>query len=423
VAAIEAAAGVAPRRAALGGGVVFLLALAVFINYVDRGNLATAGPVIKDQLGLSATELGLLLSMFYWTYTPGQILAGWLGEKINPYRALALGLGLWSLATVLTGFATTFTMLIGLRLLLGLGESAIFPCSSKLLGEHLPPDRNSHANALIAVGLALGPAFGTYFGGLLLSPLGWRGLFILFGLASAVWLVPWLLATRRLSNEADAKPPPEDAVPSFLAILARREAWGACLGHFCNNYAFYFVVSWLPTYLVKAQGFSTAQMAVVGGLVYVVYAASSLATGWVSDRWFAAGASPNRVRKTFQVASHALTAAALITCAVGDSATSLAALVVAGVAFGFNTASMYATGQTLAGPRASGKWIAVQNCAGNVAGPVAPLVTGVIVDRTGQFGVAFALAGAITLLGVVAWGLVIRRIEPLDWRPAARGGA
>ncbi len=416
MAAIEAV-GSAPRRVTLGGGVVGLLALAVFINYVDRGNLATAGPVMKDQLGLSATQLGLLLSMFYWTYTPGQILAGWLGERINAYRALALGLGLWALATVLTGFATTFAMLVGLRLLLGLGESAIFPCSSKLLGEHLPPERNSHANALIAAGLALGPAFGTYVGGMLLGPVGWRGLFIVFGAASAVWLVPWLLSTRRLSAEADADPTPAD-VPSFWAILSRREAWGACLGHFCNNYAFYFVVSWLPTYLVKAQGFSTAKMAVVGGLIYVVYAASSLATGWLSDRWFAAGASPNRVRKTFSVASHALTAAALITCAVGDAATSLAALMVAGVAFGFNTASIYATGQTLAGPRVAGKWIAVQNCAGNVAGLVAPLLTGVVVDRTGQFSLAFALAGAITLLGVVAWGLVIRKITPLDWRRA-----
>src|SRR5690242_11979818 len=167
VAAIEAA-GAAPRRLALGGGVVLLLAVAVFISYVDRGNLATAGPVLKDELGLSATQLGLLLSMFYWTYTPGQILAGWLCEKINPYRALALGLLIWSVATALTGLATSFAMLIGLRLLLGLGESTIFPGSSKLVGQHLPPEKNSHANGMIAVGLALGPAVGTYFGGLLL---------------------------------------------------------------------------------------------------------------------------------------------------------------------------------------------------------------------------------------------------------------
>jgi len=414
VAAIEAA-GAAPRRLTLGAGVVFLLALAVFINYVDRGNLATAGPVIKDELGLTATQLGLLLSMFYWSYTPGQILAGWLCEKINPYRALALGLAIWSVATALTGLATTFAMLIGLRLLLGLGESTIFPGSSKLVGQHLPPEKNSHANGLIAVGLALGPAFGTYFGGLLLGGIGWRALFMLFGLGSLLWLIPWLIATRPLSAQADVEAPDPDA-PGFWAILRRREAWGACLGHFANNYAFYFVVSWLPTYLVKAQGFTTSRMAAVGGAIYLIYAASSFATGWVSDLWLGAGATPNRVRKTFSVASSTLTAAALVACAAGQATLSLAALAVAAVAFGFNTATIYATGQTLAGPRTAGKWVAVQNCAGNVAGPIAPLVTGMIIDRTGGFAVAFVVAGAVTLVGAFAWGVVIRKVAPLDWR-------
>lgn len=413
MAAIEVAT--APRRAALGGGVVFLLALAVFINYVDRGNLATAGPVMKDQLGLSATQLGLLLSMFYWSYTPGQILAGWLGEKINPYRALALGLGIWSLATALTGLASTFAMLIGLRLLLGLGESTIFPASSKLVGQHLTPQQNSHANGLIAFGLALGPAVGTYFGGLLLGPIGWRALFVVFGLMSMTWLVPWLLATRELSAQADADPPDHD-VPSFWTIIRRREAWGACLGHFCNNYAFYFMVSWLPTYLVKVQGFTTARMGQVGGAIYLIYAVSSLGTGSVSDRWLKSGATPNRVRKTFSVASSTMTAAALVTCAAGQATLSLVALAVAAVAFGFNTATIYATGQTLAGPRTSGKWVAVQNCAGNVAGPIAPLVTGMIIDSTGGFAMAFVAAGAVTLFGALAWGVVIRKVAPIDWR-------
>ena len=92
-----------PRAVGLGPAVVPLLALAVFINYVDRGSLATAAPVIKDQLHLTATEVGLLLSAFFWSYMPGQIVAGWLAEKINAYRTLALGVAIWSLATVASG--------------------------------------------------------------------------------------------------------------------------------------------------------------------------------------------------------------------------------------------------------------------------------------------------------------------------------
>lgn len=398
----------------LGAGVVGLLALAIFINYVDRGNLATAAPLIKDQLRLSNTQIGLLLSAFFWTYTPGQLLAGWLAERINAYRTLAIGVALWSLATAATGLATGFATLFALRLMLGVGESAGFPCSSKLLAQHLPPHRLGAANGLIGVGLALGPAFGTLTGGLLMARLGWRPVFILFGLVSMLWLVPWRGATREASVRADAAPrttPP----PSFLAILRQREAWGAGLGHFAANYTFYFVITWLPLYLVKARGFSLSHMAELGGAIYVIYAASAQATGWLSDRWMAAGASDTRVRKTFCIASHVGCAACMAACALGGPLVSIGSLLLAGVFFGFTTTTMYAIGQTLAGPSGGGKWIGVQNCMGNVAGIVAPLVTGYVVDRTGQFSAAFAIAAAVGLTGVFSWGLIIRRVRPVDW--------
>jgi MFS family permease len=402
----------------LGAGVVGLLALAIFINYVDRGNLATAAPLIKDQLRLNNTQIGLLLSAFFWTYMPGQLLAGWLAERINAYRTLAIGVALWSLATAATGLATGFATLFALRLLLGVGESAGFPCSSKLLAQHLPPHRLGGANGLIGVGLALGPAFGTLTGGLLMARLGWRPVFILFGLVSLLWLVPWRGATRQASIQADATVR-TSAPPSFMAILKLREAWGAGLGHFAANYTFYFVITWLPLYLVKARGFSLSHMAELGGTIYVIYAASAQATGWISDRWMAAGASNTRVRKTFCIASHLGCAACMAACALGGPMVSIGGLLLAGVFFGFTTTTMYAIGQTLAGPSAGGKWIGVQNCMGNVAGIVAPLVTGYVVDRTGQFSAAFAIAAIVGLTGVISWGLIIRRVEPVEWlKPA-----
>jgi MFS family permease len=401
----------------MGAGVVGLLALAIFINYVDRGNLATAAPLIKDQLHLTNTQLGLLLSAFFWTYTPGQLVSGWLAEKINPYRTLALGVALWSLATALTGLATGFATLFALRLVLGVGESAGFPCSSKLLAQHLPAHRLGAANGLISVGLALGPAFGTLMGGLLMARLGWRPVFILFGLVSMLWLVPWRGATRQASVTADMHegPPP----PSFLTILKQREAWGAGLGHLCVNYPFYFVISWLPLYLVKARGFSLGQMAELGGLLYVIYAISSQATGWLSDLWMAAGGGATVVRKTFIITAHFGTAACMMGCALGGPVTSIACLLVAGVFFGFSTPNLYIIGQTLAGPHAGGKWMGVQNCIGNCTGIVGPIVTGYLIDLTGQFFMAFLVAAAVSLAGGLCWGVIIRRVEPIAWPETA----
>jgi len=404
--------------AGLGVGVVGLLALAVFINYVDRGNLATAAPLIKDQLGLTNTQIGVLLSAFSLTYTPGQLLAGWLAEKINAYRTLAIGIALWSLATAATGLAMGFASLFALRLALGLGESAAFPCSSKLLAQHLPPHRLGAANGLIGVGLALGPAFGTLTGGLLMARLGWRPVFMLFGLVSMLWLIPWRAATRQASLHADTaartSPP-----PSFLDVLKQRDAWGAGLGHFAVNYTFYFVISWLPLYLVKARGFTLGQMAELGGVIYVIYAISAQITGWASDRWMAAGASNTRVRKTFCIAAQTGSAACMLACATGGPITSIVSLLAAGVFFGFSTTTIYAVGQTLAGPRAGGKWMGVQNCMGNVAGIVGPIITGFVVDRTGQFSAAFLIAAVVSLTGVLSWGLIVRRVEPLAWPPSA----
>ena len=170
--------------------VVTLLTLAAFINYVDRGNLATAGPLIQDQLGLSNTQLGLLLSAFFWSYVPGQLPAGWLAERLDARRLLAAGLALWALATVLTGLAGGFLTLLMVRVMLGAGEAVMFPASFKILAREVLEEQRGRANGLLAAGLSFGSAFGTLFGGLLMAWLGWRAVFILFGCASLVWLWP-----------------------------------------------------------------------------------------------------------------------------------------------------------------------------------------------------------------------------------------
>jgi MFS family permease len=390
----------------------------VFINYVDRGNLATAAPLIKTELGLSATRLGVLIAAFSWTYTPSMLLAGWLSERINPYRTLALGLLVWSLATAATGLAGGFFDLVALRLLLGVGESAAFPASSALLARHLSPGSLGRANALIGLGLSLGPAFGTFAGGLLIAGFGWRRVFVGLGLASLVWLWPWLARTGRLSarERAEAREPG----PSYLAVLRHREAWGAALGHFSANYLFYFLLSWMPLYLVQARGYSVAGMAQLGGLVYLAYAASNAASGWLTDQAIGAGAGVGRVRKTAAVAAHLVAPAGLMLSAIGDARWAVAGLFVAAVGSGLNTAGIFAIGQTLAGPRAAGKWVGFQNAVGNAAGMIGPIVTGLVMDATGHFEAAFIIAAAVGLTGVLGWGVIIRRIAPVGWEETAR---
>jgi MFS family permease len=235
----------------------------------------------------------------------------------------------------------------------------------------------------------------------------------MFGLASLTWLVPWLLASRGLQAHPSSRP--AAPAPAFREILGRRALWGAGLGHFACNYGFYFVVSWLPLYLVKAQGYTMAGMARMGGLVYVTYAVGSLLGGLLTDAWMGAGASPNRARKAVLVGSHALAAAGLAVSAVSGPQLALAGMFLTALTLGAISPNIFATGQTCAGPHAAGKWMGVQNCLGNVAGIVGPLATGFIVESAFGFRAAFGLAAAVTLLGAVGWGLVIPKIAPATW--------
>jgi len=393
--------------------VVLLLAAAAFINFVDRGNLATASPLLKDELGLTNSQVGVLLSVFFWSYAPLQPVAGWLAQRFGVRVVLPAGLAVWATATTLTGLATSFAMLLALRILLGIGESVTYPCNSALLAQRAPVHERGRANGIIMACTALGPVFGTLFGGLAMATFGWRAAFIAVGLASLAWLWPWHAVTR--AGETVARPSGSTRLIAYGELLGQRAMWGASLGHFCNSYTLYFVLTWLPLFLVKAHGFSVPAMAEIGAGIYTVHALSSAITGWVSDRWIVAGASPNRVQKTLLVSGMLGNAAMMMACASAGRNLSIALLAVSGVFFGLVSPNLQGIAQTLGGPRAAGQWMGVQNMVGNLSGVLAPLLTGFVVDRTGHFYWAFAIAAAVALAGSFAFGVLIRRVEPVVW--------
>lgn len=393
-----------------------LLAAAIFINYIDRGNLATASPLMAGELHLTNTQLGLLTSAFYWVYAPSQLFAAALVERLSAYRALALGVALWSLATVLTGFAGSFVLLLVLRVLLAVGESAGFPASSKLLAQYLPQHRLGSANALVSAGISLGPAVGTWLGGLLVARTGWRMLFVIFGALSLLWLLPWRRVTRATLADSTRLPANKGTLaPGYRQILSRREFWGAALGHFGNNYSGYLVLSWLPIYLVRTRGYSMSEMAQLGGLTYALTAGLGLVMGSVADRLMARGAGANAVRKGMICPGICAGLIGMLMLARGTSHPVLAMLLGYSIFHGLSSFNIFAIGQTLAGPAAAARWMALQNGIANVGGMVAPALTGIIVDRTRSFDSAFLLAAGVLVVGLLSWGVLIRRVEPLRW--------
>ena len=345
-----------------------------------------------------------------------------MAHRFDVRVVLAGGLALWSVATVLTGFAAGFATLLVARLLLGLGESASYPCTMRLIAQYLPDEQRGRASGFMGTGQALGPSVGTLFGGLLMAGLGWRAVFVGLGLVSLLWLVPWYLATRRgvLSERASGTSVPV----AMAAILRQRGLWGTSVGLFCLNYSYYFVLSWLPLILVKSRGFSVQQMAVIGAGVYCVHAVFCALLGTASDRLIRRGASTNRVRKGFIVFGSVGGAVVIALAASADPRSTIWLLGLYGFFSGFTTPMIFAITQAFAGPRAAGQWYGLQAIGGQFAGIVAPIVTGLIVDRTGQFAWAFLAAAVVLLVGAFAWALFVPRIEPVHWSvDAATHGA
>lgn len=193
------------------------------------------------------------------------------------------------------------------------------------------------------------------------------------------------------------------------------------LGIFCVNYAFYFVFTWAPLYLVQERGLSLATMTQVTGSIYLVDGASILLGSWLIDQWVARGASLNKAYKTSLILASAGVGACLIASTRVGPVGAVVALLLMGVMDGCNGGIIGAVSQTFSGPGAAGRWVGIQNAVGNVAGMVAPVVTGYLVQETGHYTAALLVSGGIALVGVIAWLIVTPAVRPIEWILRERG--
>lgn len=392
--------------------VLILMAFSIGINYIDRGSLSTAAPLLKAELLLSPAQLGMLFSAFFWSYALLQIFSGWLVDRYNVVWIMAIGYLLWSAATAVTGMVHTISILFMLRILLGIGESVAYPCYSKIIASNYAEHERGFANALIDASAKLGPALGILIGGILMTRFGWRPFFIILGFGSLLWIPAWFRWKPSVNNSGQLAYP---TGPGFKEILTRRALWATSLGHFCGNYFWYFVLTWLPFYLVKERGFTMENMAYIGALAYGLTAISTVVTGWLADRAIAAGSTPTRVRKTCTTVGLAFASVIVAVVIIPGSTASMLVLMVACISQGVFASSHWAITQTIAGPAAAGKWSGLQNCFANMAGVIAPLITGFVVDRSGQFYWAFVVTACVVLIGAANYLFLLGPVKPLEW--------
>jgi cyanate permease len=236
-------------------------------------------------------------------------------------------------------------------------------------------------------------------------------MFIVFGLITLVWLLPWRAEVRRMSVEELAQP----GLPvPVRALIGRWSLWSMAIVHCLGNYCFYFLIGWLPSFLVRSRGFSLTEMTLLATVGYAVQAVCALSYGHFSDWWTRSGRSEAACRRWMMVASQSAAAIAILGLSMAHAAVPIALLLcLAGAASASLSLNLFAIGQMFAGPRAAGTWMGFQNAIGNTSGIFGPILTGFIVARAG-YDTAFVVTAAIAAAGALWWALAVPRIEQVE---------
>lgn len=392
--------------------VVGLIFAGILVSYIDRGNLGIAAPAIMREFAFEPARMGVLLSAFFWTYALFQIPVGALVDRYGIRLTYAAAFLLWSVASAAIGLSRGLTDILILRLLLGLAEAVGPIASLSFIRRNFQGAEIGLPTAIYIAGQNLGPAAGTLLGTVLIQHYGWRAMFILTGLGALIWLPGWLALAPRNDRR------PESATPAagvgglpWREVLSMPAAWAMSACIFLSSYYWYFLLTWVPTYLTASRGFSLVEMGrILSGPLFVM-AGMNIVAGFFADRMARRVGSAFRVRVWFCAGGYIGSGAILLLLALPGREAVLPVLLASVVATGIGNANYWALSQQTAPSHLVGRTIGLLNTISQLAGVAAPLVTGWILGPDKQFGVALAIAGvspvlaAASLLATGAGGL------------------
>jgi MFS transporter, ACS family, D-galactonate transporter len=391
---------------------VFLLAAALVIAYVDRTNLsvALAAAEFKQYFHFSDEQRGFLNSAFFWSYTLLQIPAGFVIDRFGVKRPIAVALFFWCLASAATSVATLLGQLIALRLLLGVAEAVVFPAGLSWIHRNIDEERRGLAAALFVGGTKWGPALGAPLAAWLVGHYGWRIMFQVVGLGGLIWVVPWVLLADDGASAPKRVRQAGGTVP-MAALFRSKIIWGTLVGTFCYNYFLFFSITWLPAYFVERRHLSLDSMGVYTFFSFAGTGVVAILAGAAADWLIAGGANAAAVRRGFTIAG-LLAASTEVIGALSDSnqvAVFFAIFSMAGL--GLATPNYWTLTQTLVTRTAAGRVAGLQNTALNLAGIVAPILTGWLKQVTGSYTAPMQAIWVMLIVGIGAYLFLVRRGE------------
>lgn len=404
------------------GVVGFCVALAT-VTYLDRSCIGVLSNDIRRDLGLSMQQMGLVFSAFTLAYALFELPTSWWAEKIGTRRVLARIVSWWSAFTLATAAAPGYHSLLAIRFLFGAGEAGAWPAATRAFSRWVPAPERGRVQGIFFAGAHLAAGL-TPPAVLVLAPLlGWRGVFLVFGLLGFAWVIAWRRwyrdrpedhpgtnAAERyyIRQHTGAEPGPVHSLAGLGHVFRRRDLWLLCVVAFANTYGFYFVITWLPTFL-QTLGFSPILLALYSGLPMFLAVPADLLGGVTTDH-LVRKLGLRRGRALVGGGAYLIAAAAMFAATGSVDRPHLAAVLLAigGGASMFALAASWSACIDL-DPAASGLSSATMNTAGQFGGMLSPILLAWLVERSGAAGrwlIPLQIIGALYLCAALCWVVI-----------------
>ncbi|WP_409322817.1 MFS transporter, partial [Pseudomonas putida] len=411
---------------------VSLLLVIGIINYVDRSALSIANTSIQRDMGITPSQMGILLSAFSLAYAFSQLPLGMIIDRLGSKISLGAALLGWSVAQTASGLINSFSAFIGLRVVLGIGEAPMFPSAAKALAEWFEAEKRGTPTGIVLSSTCIGPCLAPPLLTLLMVTWGWRGMFIVTGvfgiLLAACWFAFYKSKARYLAElpaeereqllaaqahkqaVPSARPSVQAQLAAWAELFRHKSTWGAVLGFMGVIYMLWLHLTWLPGYFEREHGLSLYQTAWVVSLAYVFGALGTIVAGRICDRLVKNGASVLGSRKRVVVTALLAAAAFTVPLSFGSGFLLSVALLCCAL-FSVNMASSTAwmIANTVVDSQRVASFGSIQNFGGYLAGSVAPIVTGFSIQQTGSFASAFLISAAVAAVAAMAYVLLLKQ--------------
>lgn len=405
-----------------------LMFLGIVINYMDRVNISHAIVFIAEDMQLTPVQQGIIMSSFSWGYVFFMLMGGWLVDKFGPRTVNALSCIAWSAFTAMGAMVNGYVPFLLSRFLLGAGEAPIFPGNASVVKRWFPLQERGKATALFDVGSYVGAALVAPIIIYLMITVGWRPSFLLFALVGVFWSIAWYVYYRdpsqhsQISADEKAYIQANDVTDggavrmdiSIWHLMRYRKIWGMSLGFFCYNYLKNFFLTWFPSYLIAERGFSFLKVGFVALIPPICAIVAELLVGHLTDVLIKRGMRVTYARK-IPLCLGMLLSSVIIFATFTESpvwtmfflSLSYASVISA------STGIWAIPGDVAPSKDTVGRIGGIQNTFSNIAGIVAPIITGALFGMTGSFTLPLIVSGVVAIIGALSYWFIVGELKPL----------